>query len=110
LLYLFLILLLFSNNSERENPFEIPAIFSDNMVLQQNTTVKFWGRAEAEVNVTINTSWSKTSSASVNTDGDWVAEIQTPNAGGPYEVNLQFDDTTVTYKNVNIGEVWLCSG
>jgi sialate O-acetylesterase len=110
LLYIFLTLLLFSSNSESDNPFEIPAIFSDNMVLQQNTTVKFWGRAEADVNVTINTSWGKTSSASVNTDGDWVAEIQTPNAGGPYDVNLQFDDTTVTYKNVMIGEVWLCSG
>lgn len=35
----------------------LPAIFSDNMVLQQNTQVNVWGKAAPGEKVTVKASW-----------------------------------------------------
>ncbi|MCG6914054.1 glycosyl hydrolase family 2 [bacterium BMS3Abin03] len=94
----------------KQDGIEIPAIFSDNMVLQQNTQVSFWGKAEPGSNVSIEASWGESANTTVNDDHSWLIKIKTPEAGGPYDVNLQVGDSTINYKNVFIGEVWLCSG
>jgi len=94
----------------QQSKIEIPSIFSDNMVLQRNTDVSFWGKADPNLEVVLNTGWGKTSNTIVQDDGSWLLKIGTPGAGGPYEINLQIGDSSVTYKNVLIGEVWLCSG
>ena len=36
---------------------ELPPIFADNMVLQQQTDAALWGKAEPGKKVTITTSW-----------------------------------------------------
>ena len=35
----------------------LPALFTDNMVLQRNATVQFWGAAESNAEVSITTPW-----------------------------------------------------
>ena len=94
----------------KQDNIEIPAIFSDNMVLQQNMQVSFWGKAEPDSKVSIETSWGKSANTTVNEDHSWLLKIKTPEAGGPYVVRLQIGDSTITYKNVLTGEVWFCSG
>ena len=89
---------------------EISAIFSDNMVLQQNSEANFWGKAEANLKINITGSWGSTVNTAVKVDGSFNAKLKTPSAGGPYQVYLQIGDTTIIYKNVMIGEVWICSG
>ncbi len=89
---------------------EIPSIFSDNMVLQRNADVSFWGKAEPNTEININATWGESANTTVNTDGAWMTKIKTPDAGGPFDVTLQVGDSVITYKNVLIGEVWLCSG
>ena len=89
---------------------EIPAIFSDNMVLQQKSSAPFWGKALPGVTVTINGSWGKSVSGKVTADSLFQLSLKTPSAGGPYEVKMTVGDTEISYKNVLIGEVWLCSG
>lgn len=89
---------------------KLPAIFSDNMVLQQKSDVAFWGSATPEKNVTIRTSWNgKSYSVRAGSDGRWKTKIQTPTAGGPYNITIS-DGKPVTLKSVLIGEVWVCSG
>ncbi|MEJ2616943.1 MAG: hypothetical protein P8Z35_18455, partial [Ignavibacteriaceae bacterium] len=88
----------------------MPAIFSDNMVLQQNTQAPFWGKAEPGETVSVNCSWGESAEATVDNDGMWQAKLKTPRAGGPYIVKIQIGDSTIEYKNVMSGEVWLCSG
>src|SRR3990167_4857293 len=75
-------------NSTEKTTMEIPSIFSDNMVLQQNSTASFWGKAEPRIKVNINASWGESATTNVNDDGSWLAKIKTPSAGGPFEVNL----------------------
>ncbi len=89
---------------------EMPAIFSDNMVLQQKTKAPFWGKALPGSPVIIKASWGKSAKAKVGEDSLWSAKIETPKAGGPYQIKITIGDSSITFSNVLIGEVWLCSG
>lgn len=89
---------------------KLPAIFCDNMVLQQQTEVAIWGKANPNGSVKVTTSWNnKSFSALALADGSWKVKVVTPKAGGPYEVTIS-DGKTLKLKNVLIGEVWVCSG
>lgn len=89
---------------------KLPAIFSDNMILQQKSHALFSGTATPNSTVTIETGWSKKAfRTGSNADGEWQIYIDTPKAGGPFD--MTFDDgERTTLNNVLIGEVWFCSG
>jgi len=89
---------------------EIPAIFSNNMVLQQKSNVPFWGKAAPGLQVTLKTSWGAAEETLVKPDSSFMLNFKTPKAGGPHTVDLQIGDTAIHYSNVLTGEVWLCSG
>lgn len=86
-------------------------IFSDNMVLQQQSDVAVWGVANAGTSVQIAPSWTKKLYlAKADASGKWKAFISTPQASKtPYQI-LFSDGKPTTLKNILIGEVWLCSG
>jgi sialate O-acetylesterase len=84
------------------------ALCADGMVLQQKTNAKVWGTADAGEKVTI-TFRGKTASAAANDAGRWVVEVATGDAGGPFEMTIA-GKNTLNYKNVLVGEVWVCSG
>ena len=89
---------------------ELPPVFADNMILQQQTDAAIWGKSEPGAKITITTTWSKSkTTVNADADGKWFARVATPAAGGPYEITIN-DGDKVTLKNVLIGEVWICSG
>ena len=89
---------------------KLPAIFGDNMVLQQQTEAAIWGKAAVNSAVKVTTSWNnKSYTAHADKDGNWKLKVSTPAAGGPYNVTIS-DGKAMTLKNVMIGEVWVCSG
>lgn len=89
---------------------KLPAIFSDNMVLQQRSKVAIWGWADPGELITIKSSWS-TKSVSVTADesGNWKGKLLTPKAGGPYILIIK-GNNSIELNDVLIGEVWVCSG
>jgi sialate O-acetylesterase len=88
----------------------LPAFFSDNMVLQQQSNVAIWGKAKAGDRIEIITSWNrKKYTAQTGSDGKWKTSVSTPAAGGPYEIRISNGKPRILH-NVLIGEVWLCSG
>lgn len=90
---------------------KLPALFSDNMMLQQQIEAPIWGWADKGEKLTITTSWNaKSYTVKVNGKGKWHTAVKTPVAGGVYTITLSQGNDTVTIKNVLIGEVWLCSG
>jgi sialate O-acetylesterase len=97
---------LFQANAE----IKLPALIADNMVIQQQSSVKLWGNATANKTVTIKVSWTKKVFKTTSDDnGSWLITFNSPKAGGPY--NIAFSDGKVMeIKNVMFGEVWLCSG
>lgn len=90
---------------------QLPSLLGDNMVLQQQASVKLWGKAAPGAKVRITPSWSGTSvSCQANAEGRWQTTVDTPQASyTPYEITFD-DGDKVTLKNVLIGEVWLASG
>ena len=89
----------------------VPSVFSDNMVLQQNADVAFWGKAAPKEKITISQTWSSEKAVvTADQDGNWSARIGTVSAGGPYEVTIKGAKNEISIKNVLLGEVWICSG
>jgi len=90
---------------------KLPALFSDNMILQQETEVPVWGWGDRNSEYKIQTSWNQ-ESYSVKTDkaGKWRLKVSTPKAGGPFSITVKNNDQNKTIQNVMIGEVWICSG
>lgn len=88
----------------------LPRIFSDGMVMQQETTANLWGEAKANSIVKITASWSKkTITANADSNGKWKTTIDTPKAGGPYSMTFN-DGEKTELKNILMGELWICSG
>jgi len=80
----------------------LPAIFGDNMMLQQQIGAPIWGWADAGERVTITGSWGKQASATADDDGKWKVLLNTPPHGGPYTLTIGGKNRT-TLKNVMIG-------
>ncbi|MBN2165050.1 MAG: hypothetical protein JW717_02115 [Marinilabiliaceae bacterium] len=89
---------------------KLPALVSNNMVLQQLEKITVWGWADANESIIILPSWTKKKYSTITTpDGKWSLNIKTPKAGGPYTIKIK-GNNTIDIENVMIGEVWLCSG
>jgi sialate O-acetylesterase len=88
----------------------LPAVFSDNMVLQQQTNAAVWGKAEPGKAIELGSTWSKKKYiATADQNGNWKIMLATPAYGGPYKITIS-DGEALTLSNVLIGEVWICSG
>ena len=90
---------------------KLPAIFGDNMVLQQQSSATVWGWAKPNTAVRVTASWNgKSYSAKSDGTGYWKLKVRTPAASyTPYTLTVS-DGKAVVLKNVLIGEVWICSG
>ena len=88
----------------------LPAIFSNNMMLQQNSKVAVWGWADPGEDVSITTSWNnKKVSITTDANGKWITYVTTTKAGGPYSIVLK-GTNEIKIENVLLGEVWLAGG
>ncbi len=89
----------------------LPQVFSDGMVLQQNTTVNVWGWAAPGEEVAIVASWNPQDTLKVKGSryAKWEIQLSTPKAGGPYQLTFT-GYNSITLKDILIGEVWLASG
>ncbi|MBO4984305.1 MAG: hypothetical protein J6C87_01515 [Bacteroides sp.] len=88
----------------------LPAIFSDNMVLQQRTRVNLWGKASPGERVHVLPSWRRTPLVTeADAEGRWRLQVPTPKACRNQQIRI-WEKDTLYINNVLIGEVWLCSG
>ena len=88
----------------------LPAFFTDNMIIQQQTTMTLFGKAKPLKKVSIETSWNNQHyETKADAQGNWRVAVSTPTAGGPYRITLSDGKKTVL-ENVMAGEVWFCSG
>lgn len=94
-------------------------IFSDNMVLQQDRDIVVWGKADPgeKVSVTITVTAkggaTKVNDAAVTADkhGNWSVKLPGELAAPGMSATLKVaGKNTIEFKNVAIGDVWVCSG
>ena len=104
------ILIIITMSCDNKVSLSLPSIFSDQMILQRETEVSFWGKSSPKENIKITGSWGSSSSTIADDSGKWQLKLSTPSAGGPYEVEVNDSKNSIIYKDVLIGEVWLASG
>lgn len=88
---------------------KLPAIFGDHMVLQQDLPVPVWGTAGPGEAVTV-TLGAQSAKATAGADGKWSVKLAALSAGAPAGTMTVAGKNTVTFNDVLIGEVWVCSG
>jgi len=90
---------------------KLSALISDNMVLQQNSEIKIWGKASVFQNIKVRVGWQKaTLHTTTNDEGDWMVTVKTVSAGGPYKIEVSAKKEKIEIKNIQLGEVWFCTG
>lgn len=84
-------------------------LFSDNMVLQRDIPLRLNGQANVGDEVCVSIASQKVT-ARTNINGLWSLFLAPMPAGGPYVLSVSTKGKTLKYRNVMVGEVWLCSG
>jgi sialate O-acetylesterase len=84
------------------------SLFSDGAVLQQGVAVPVWGTANDGEKVTIK--FEQQTVTATTKDGRWLVRLKPLKAGGPFTLTVAGENNTLTFTNVLVGEVWLCSG
>lgn len=88
---------------------KLPRIFSDNMVLQRDKPIKVWGWADK--NETVEVSFlDQQKKVKADKNGNWTILLTPVSHGGPYTMQVKGKNNSITFQNILIGEVWLCSG
>lgn len=109
-LFLSSVIFFFLSCTNQKQALELAPVFSDHMVLQQQSLVPIWGKGQPGETVTVEASWDKKSTTTVAATGNWKLNLQTPAYGGPYTITILSESDQVVFDDVLIGEVWLTSG
>jgi sialate O-acetylesterase len=104
---LFFFLLIFSFQTAKANV-KLPRIFSSNMVLQQGMEIPVWGWADNGERITVEFN-KKIARTVADGNGKWKVKLSAQEYGGPYTMTVK-GKNIVTFYNILIGDVWVCSG
>ena len=88
---------------------KVPAIFGENMVLQQQQPVPVWGWADANEQVTVEFAGQK-KSTTAGANGKWMLKLDALKASATPAVFKVSASNVITLDNVVVGEVWFASG
>lgn len=86
----------------------LPKVFASHMVLQRDLPLNVWGWGQPNETVTVRIA-SSSVQAKANDRGEWKTTLPAMKAGGPHTLTVS-GSSTVTFEDVLVGEVWVCSG
>ncbi len=88
---------------------QLPSVFGDNMVLQQQQPVPVWGWSQPGTEVTVKFA-GQVKHTRASDDGRWEVRLK-PLKASSQPANLVIEAGEArTFTNILVGEVWLCSG
>jgi sialate O-acetylesterase len=88
---------------------EVPALFSDHMVMQRDMEVPVWGWADAGEQITVSIGAQK-KSAKANAAGKWMVRLDAMQPGTPRNMTVTGKSESMEVKDILLGEVWIASG
>jgi sialate O-acetylesterase len=104
-----LLILLSANTSIAMADVGLPKVFADHMVLQRNMEIPVWGWADPGEDVVVTLGDGVKDATKADEQGKWMVRLPAQEAGGPVTLTVQ-GNNEVTFEDVLIGEVWVCSG
>jgi sialate O-acetylesterase len=87
---------------------KLPAIFSEHMVLQQETAVPIWGWADPGEQVTVELA-GQVKTTTADTNGKWMLKLAKLKASEGQSLVVK-GKNKLTINDVLVGDVWICSG
>ncbi len=87
----------------------IAEVFGSHMVLQRNKSIPIWGKANQDQEVTVSFA-RQTLRTKADMNGNWKVTFPARKEGGPFEIRISSHKKEFIFKDVLIGEVWICSG
>lgn len=103
----FLLIMVISSTVTAQE-FKVPRIFSDHMVLQRETPIRFWGWDVASQEVTISVGDTEVKTMS-DEEGKWEAFLPKQYAGGPLTITIKGTGEK-EINDVYFGDVWIAGG
>ena len=90
----------------------LPELLQGDIVLQQQTDARIWGKAAPGSEIKVKTPWNgREYSARAAQDSLWSVRVSTPEASyTPYDITITCGGGQTVLKNVLIGDVWFCGG
>lgn len=89
---------------------QLPPVFADNMVLQRGMPFYMKGKADAGETVVVRLGGKELARGVTDARGVWNVRIPALTAVDSTTLTVSTARRTLTYRNVAVGEVWLCSG
>ena len=89
---------------------QLPPVFADNMVLQRGMPFYMKGKADAGETVVVRVGGKELARGVTDARGVWNVRIPALTAVDSTTLTVSTARRTLTYRNVAVGEVWLCSG
>ena len=86
----------------------VAGVFGNHMVLQRDASVPVWGWAERDEEVVVSIAEQEIRTRA-DANGKWMVRLSPLDAGGPFQLKVR-GVNEVTFEDVLVGEVWLCSG
>ncbi|MEI6150652.1 MAG: sialate O-acetylesterase, partial [bacterium] len=83
-------------------------IFSDNMMLQRDQPIRFWGWAATNEALTVALGDQKVSTTA-DALGKWRVELPARNKGENLTLTIT-GQNAIAVRNIIVGDIWLCSG
>ena len=87
----------------------VPSFFSDHMVLQREKPINIWGTANAGERISVTLGNAKKSTRT-DKNGKWSISLPPMQAGGPYTLSVKSPKQALSFTDILVGEVWICSG
>ena len=110
-LSLFFILIIVSCSSPSETTLSVNALFTDNMIIQQNAKLSVWGNAKSGSLIHVQSSWGVKATTTTSSEGKWSVILNTPSADHEqHKLIISNENQTRVVQNILLGEVWLASG
>lgn len=88
---------------------QLPALFSDHMVLQRQLPIPVWGTAVPGSSITVFLD-DLVANSKADEEGHWRVLLPEMQAGGPFQLVIKGESEKILMDDVLVGEVWLCSG
>lgn len=88
---------------------QMPITYTNGMVLQRDRPLLIKGKANAHSKIKVKIAGQK-KTTETNSQGCWQVTLAPLAAGGPHTLSITDGKTSLLYKDVLAGEVWLCSG
>ena len=94
--------------------FSVASVFGSNMIIQADKPIIIWGKApkmrEVKVQLTSKLGNVPERTATADENSNWEVNLRTLSEGGDYTLTVRCDGEVVKYKNITVGDVWICTG